>query len=95
MKGSKHLFDTLAGCRQGELESHVLLNIYMDFVLRVARQEVLKERPDAGMKVEYCIPRELSPREYPSEAPAHGTTRNNYCLIQGRKTKYGNKWKNF
>ena len=77
VKGSKHLFDTLVGCRQGALESPVLFNIYMDFVVRVARQEVLKERPDldAGMKVEYCIPNEVSPREYRSEAPAHGTTR--------------------
>ena len=75
MKGSKHLFDILVGCLQGVLESPVVFNIYMDFVVRVARQEVLKERPDAGMKVEYCIPNEVSPREYRSEAPAHGTTR--------------------
>ena len=54
VKGSKHLFDTLVGCRQGALESPVLFNIYVDFVVRVARQEVLKERPDAGMEVEYC-----------------------------------------
>ena len=74
MKRSKHLFDTLVGCCQGELESHVLFNIYMDFVVRVPRQEVLKERPDAGMKVEYCILSELSPQEYRSETPAHGTT---------------------
>ena len=50
-------------------------NIYMDFVVGVARQEVLKECPDAGMKVEYRIPNEVSPREYRTEAPAHGTTR--------------------
>ena len=65
---------SLVRCRQGELESHVLFNVYMDFVVRVARQDVLKERLDAGMRVEYCIPNELSPREYRSEAPAHGTT---------------------
>ena len=51
VKGSKHLFDTLVGCRQGALESPVLFNIYMDFVVGVACQEVLKERPDASMKV--------------------------------------------
>ena len=43
VKGCKHLFDTLVGCRQGALESPVLFNIYMDFVVTVARQEVLKE----------------------------------------------------
>ena len=75
VKGSKHLYDTLVGCRQGALESPVLFNIYMDFVVRVARQDVLKKRSDAGMKVEFCIPNEVSPREYRSEAPAHGTTR--------------------
>ena len=74
MKGSKHLFDTLLGCLQGALESPVLFNIYMDFVVREACQEVLKKCPDAGMKVEYCIPNEVSPREYRSEAPAYGTT---------------------
>ena len=46
----------------------------MDFVVREACQEVLKKCPDAGMKVEYCIPNEVSPREYRSEAPAYGTT---------------------
>lgn len=75
VKGSKHLFDILVGCLQGVLESPVVFNIYMDFVVRVARQEVLKEHPDTGMKVEYCIPNEVSPREYRSEASAHGTTR--------------------
>ena len=38
VKGSKHPFDILVGCRQGALESPVLFNIYMDFVVRVARQ---------------------------------------------------------
>ena len=70
-----HLFDILVGCRQGALESPVPFNIYTDFVVRVARQEVLKERPDASMKIEYCIPNEVSPRDYRSEATAHGTTR--------------------
>ena len=90
VKGIKHLFDTLVGCRQGALESPLLFNIYMDFVVRVARQDVLKERPDAGMKVEYCIPNEVSPREYRSEAPAHGTTRITELLYADDEAIFGN-----
>ena len=74
MKGSKNLFETVVGCRQGALESPVLFNIYMDFVVRIARHEVLMELPNAGMKFEYCIPNEISPREYRAEAPLRGTT---------------------
>ncbi|KAJ8286124.1 hypothetical protein GJAV_G00034810 [Gymnothorax javanicus] len=73
IKGSKDLFETLVGCRQGTLESPVLFNIYMDFVVRVAHHEILKEYPESGMKVEYCIPNEISPREYRKRAPARGT----------------------
>ena len=73
MKGSKHLFDTLVGCRQGALESPILFNIYMDFVVRVARHEVLKEHPNSGMKVEFSIPNEVSPQEYRLKAPSCGT----------------------
>ena len=90
VKGSKHLFDTLVGCRQGALESPVLFNIHMDFVVRVARQDVLKERPDAGMKVEYSIPNEVSPREYRSEAQAHGTTRITELLYADDEAIFGN-----
>ena len=57
VKGSKHLFDTLVGCRQRALESSMLFDIYMDFVVRVARHEVLKKRPDSGIKIEYSVPR--------------------------------------
>ena len=72
------------------MESPVLFNIYMDFVVRIARQEVLKERPDAGMKVEYCSPNEVSPREYRSEAPAHGTTRITELLYADDEAIFGN-----
>ena len=81
VKGSKHLFDTLVGCRQGALESPVLFNIYMDFVVRVPRQEVLKERPDAGMKVEYCIPNEVSPQEYRSKPQRMGQPGSLNCYM--------------
>ena len=74
VKGSKHLFDTMVGCRQGALESPTVFNIYMDFLVRVARHEVLKKRPDSGIKIEYSIPNEVSPREYRLRAPSRGTT---------------------
>ena len=65
----------------------------MDFVVRVARQEVLKARPDAGMKVEYSIPNEVSPREYRSEAPAHGITRITELLYADDEAIFANSIK--
>lgn len=48
IKGSKQLFETQVGCRQGALESPILFNIYMDFVVRVARHEIQKVYPNAA-----------------------------------------------
>ena len=45
IKGTTSFFETLVGCRQGALESPPLFNIYMDFVVRVARNEILKMLP--------------------------------------------------
>ena len=43
-------------------------------LVRVARHEVLKKRPDSGIKIEYVIQNEVSPREYRLRAPSRGTT---------------------
>ena len=73
IKGSIRLFDTMVGCRQGALESPLLFNIYMDFVVRIARYEVFKKYPDAGIKVDYCIPNDVSPRDYRNRAKPNGS----------------------
>ena len=75
IKGSTRLFDTHVGCRQGALESPTLSNIYMDFVVRIAKHEVEKVYPDTGFKIKYCIPNEVSPRELRRNAKARGENR--------------------
>ena len=51
------------GCRQGGIESPVLFNIYMDFVLRCAEHDVLIKFPNTGLKYSYRIKSESSSRE--------------------------------
>jgi hypothetical protein len=48
IKGSTTFFETFSGCRQGGVESPVLFNIYLDFVLRCAEHEVLQKYPNNG-----------------------------------------------
>ena len=62
----------MVGCRQGALESPLLPNIYMDFVVRIARYEVFKY-PGAGIKVDFCISNDVSPRDYRKRAKANGS----------------------
>ena len=40
IKGSKQFFQVFSGCRQGGIESPVIFNIYLDFVLRRAEHEI-------------------------------------------------------
>ena len=63
IKGSKTFFKTFNGCRQGGVESPVLLNIYLDFVLRCAEHEVLQKYPNTGLQYSYLIPGHCSTRE--------------------------------
>ena len=63
IKGSKLFFKTFTGCRQGGLESPVLFNIYLDFVLRIVENEVLKKFPNTGLQYSYRIPGHCSSRE--------------------------------
>ena len=74
IKGTTKVFDTKVGCRQGAMESPTLFNIYMDFVIRIAKHEVEKVCPDAGFKIKYCIPNEVSPRELRKNARARGVS---------------------
>ena len=63
---SKHTdryFQTYTGCRQGGIESPVLFNIYMDFVLRCAEHKVLEKYPNTGLEYRYRINIEASTRE--------------------------------
>lgn len=75
IKGSAKLFDTLVGCRQGAMESPTLFNVYMDFVVRIARHEVLRLYPETGFRIQYCIPNEVSPRELRRNARMRGENR--------------------
>ena len=49
IKHTDELFNVHMGCRQGGLESPVLFNIYMDFVIRCAEFDVLKKFPNTGV----------------------------------------------
>ena len=62
----KHTIDQFqvhTGCRQGGIESPVLFNIYMDFVLRCAEHQVLIKHPNTGLKYSYHIKSESSTRK--------------------------------
>ena len=75
IKGSKVFFQTFTGCRQGGLESPVLFNIYMDFVLRCAEHEVLQKFPNTGLEYSFRIPGHCSTREQRSVYGLSGTSR--------------------
>ena len=75
IKGSKVFFQTFTGCRQGGLESPVLFNIYMDFVLRCAEHEVLQKFPNTGLEYSFRIPGHCSTREQRSVHGLSGTSR--------------------
>ena len=74
-KGSKTFFETFTGCRQGGLESPVIFNVYMDFVLRCAEYEVLQQFPNTGLEYSYRIPGHCSTREQRSVHGLSGTER--------------------
>ena len=63
IKGSKIFFKTFSGCRQGGLESPVLFNIFLDFVLRCVEHEVLQKFPNTGLQYSYRIPGHCSSRK--------------------------------
>ena len=63
IKHTDELFNVHTGCRQGGLESPVLFNIYMDFVLRCAEFDVLKKIPNTGLNYTYRIKSESTTRE--------------------------------
>ena len=75
IKGSKIFFKTFTGCRQGGLESPVLFNIYLDFVLRIAEHEVLQRFPNCGLQYSYRIPGHCSTREQRSVHGLSGSQR--------------------
>ncbi len=63
IKGSKIFFKTLTGCRQGGVESPVIFNIFLDFVLRCAEHEVLQKFPNTGLQYSFLIPSHCSNRQ--------------------------------
>ena len=63
IKGSKLFFETFTGCRQGGVESPVIFNIYLDFVLRCAEHEVLQKFPNTGLQYSFLISGHCSTRQ--------------------------------
>ena len=63
IKNTVDHFQVHTGCRQGGIESPVLFNIYMDFVLRCAEHEVLEKFRSTGLKYAYRIKSESTTRE--------------------------------
>ena len=63
IKNTVNSFQVHTGCHQGGIESPVLFNIYMDFVLRCVEHEVLLKFPNTGLKYSYHIKSESSTRE--------------------------------
>ena len=56
IRGMDTVFDVLVGCRQGGQESPCLFNYYLDFVLKVAANEIDQRFPDGwGVKFDYRI----------------------------------------
>ena len=75
IKGSKIFFKTFTGCRQGGVESPVLFNICLDFVLRCVEYEVLQRFPNTGLQYSYRIPGHCSTREQRSVNGLSGNQR--------------------
>ena len=71
----KNSFQVHTGCRQGGIESPVLFNIYMDFVLRCVEHDVLLKYPNNGLKYSYQIKSESSNREQRSIHKISGNDR--------------------
>ena len=63
IKGSKVFFQTITACRQGGVESPVIFNIYLDFVLRCVEHEVLQRSPNNGLYYSFLIPGHCSTRQ--------------------------------
>ena len=62
--GMKSRFDILIGCRQGGQESPCLFNLYFDYVLKVAANEIDKCFPEGwGIECPYNIPHLCTNRE--------------------------------
>ena len=75
IKNTANAFQVHTGCRQGGIESPVLFNIYMDFVLRCVEHEVLTKFPNTGLKYSYHIKSESSTREQRSIHKISGSDR--------------------
>ena len=75
IKHTDNIFNVHTGCRQGGLESPVIFNIYMDFVLRCAEFEVLQRFPNTGLKYSFHIKSESTNREQRYVHKISGTDR--------------------
>ena len=75
IKGSKYFFKTFSGCRQGGVESPVIFNIYLDFVLRCVEHEVLQKYPNTGLQYSFLIPGQCSTRQQRSIHKLSGSDR--------------------
>ena len=71
IKHTTTLFQTFTGCRQGGMESPIIFNIYLDFVLHCAEKAVLERYPNTGLKYSFRFPNHCSSRD---ERKIHGLT---------------------
>ena len=63
IRGMEARFDVLVGCRQRGQESPCLFNYYLDFVLKVAANEIDKRFPGGwGVKFDYNIAHQCTNR---------------------------------
>ena len=63
IRGMEARFDVLVGCRQGGQESPCLFNYYLDFVLKVAANEINERFPGGwGVKFDYNIAHQCTNR---------------------------------
>ena len=60
IKNTVNSFQVHTGCRQEIIESPVLFNIYMDFILSCVEHDVLLKYPNTSLKYYYHIKSESS-----------------------------------
>ena len=107
--GATTIFPTFSGCRQGGIESPILFNIFLDFVLRCAEGEASQKYPNAGLKYSYRISGICSTRQQRSASKLYVWDRvlfilyaddivhtcDNLIDLQGVITIFGHTFKRF
>ena len=85
--GMKSKFDILIGCRQGGQELPCLFNLYFDYVLKVAANEIDKCFPEGwGIECPHNIPHLCTNREQRRSSKMRGVeTMHTLDIVCGRR----------